>query len=144
MTWHRWFRISTLLEYRGGGSLQDATTASRCQLTVCSARSVPGTPLAEQARALAENDAAWGLPEDAGFVKLRELSITMTAPSRWAGRFGASELRLTVAGRNVATWTPYGGMDPEVNATGQRGVAALDNFAQPLVRYWTARVDVAF
>ncbi len=144
LTWRRWLRLSGTLEYRGGGSQVNLTAASRCQVMVCSARSVPGTPLAEQAQALADGLGLEGRPLDAGFIKLREVSLTLTAPAPWAARLGASALRLTLAGRNLATWTPYSGLDPEVNAVGQLGVPKMDSFTQPLVRYLTARLDVEY
>jgi hypothetical protein len=144
VAWRHWLRLSTTLEYRGGGSQQNLTAASRCQQIVCSERSVPGTPLADQARALADGLGLEGGPVDAGFVKLREVALTMTAPASWVARIGAKGLGLTLAGRNVATWTPYHGLDPEVNAAGELGVSRVDSFTQPLVRYWTARLDVQF
>jgi TonB-dependent SusC/RagA subfamily outer membrane receptor len=144
LAWRRWLHVSTTLEYRGGDSHLNLTSENRCQLVVCSARSVRGTPLAEQARAVAESHGIAVEPEDAGFVKLREVSLTMTAPAPWAARIGASALRLTLAGRNLATWTPYRGLDPEVNATGQLGVSRIDSFTQPLVRTWMARLEVEF
>lgn len=144
LAWRRWLHVSATLEYRGGDSHLNLTSENRCQLVVCSGRSMPGTPLAEQARAVAEGYGIGGEPEDAGFVKLREVSLTMTAPAPWAARIGASALRLTLAGRNLATWTPYRGLDPEVNAMGQQGVSRMDYFTQPLVRTLTARLDVEF
>jgi TonB-linked SusC/RagA family outer membrane protein len=50
--------------------------------------------------------------QDASFVKLREVSATYTFPERWT----RSRASLTLAARELATWTKYGGIDPEVNA----------------------------
>ena len=144
VAWHRWLGLSTTVEYRGGGSQQDLTAAGRCQVVVCAARSVPGTPLTEQARAVADGLGLEGQPLDAGFVRLREVSLTITAPATWAARVGAKTLHLTLAGRNLLTWTPYRGLDPEVNALGQRGVSMVDSFTQPLLRRWIARLDLEF
>src|SRR5256885_3154984 len=41
-----------------------------------------------------------GFYQDAGFIKLREISLTYIAPAAWAARFGASSLSITAAGRN--------------------------------------------
>ena len=60
------------------------------------------------------------------------------------GYFREQGLNVTLAGRNVASWTPYHGMDPEGNSRGQMGASMLDLFTQPPVRYWTARLDVEF
>ena len=53
-------------------------------------------------------------------------------------------MALTVSGRNLATWTSYRGLDPEVNASGPEGLTREDLFTQPLARYWTARLDLSF
>src|SRR6185312_7847043 len=54
--------------------------------------------------------------ENAGFLKLRELSLTWAVPVRWASRLTRGGLAVTLAGRNLATWTSYKGLDPELNA----------------------------
>jgi hypothetical protein len=56
--------------------------------------------------------------EDAGFVKLREVTLGYTLPSRFTQQLGGGMLhdtRLEVSGRNLATWTDYTGLDPEVS-----------------------------
>ena len=111
----------------------------RCSTTGETCRLPP-----EQAQALADGQGLEGRPQDAGFVKLREASLTMTAPAPWARRLGASMLRLTLAGRNLATWTKYKGLDPELNEAGQNNFTTADFLTQPPVRYWIGRVNVAF
>ncbi len=72
--------------------------------------------------------------EDASYVKLREISIAYTIRHPWISRFGLSDIRIRLSGRNLYTWTPYTGFDPETNrrqATGQRGG---DYFNQPQTR----------
>jgi hypothetical protein len=64
--------------------------------------------------------------EDAGFFKLREISASYTLPDRWAGAIGASRATITVAGRNLHTWTDYSGLDPE----SQSNPGDLDFFSQ--------------
>ncbi len=54
--------------------------------------------------------------EDAGFARLREVSLTWNVPDRYArGFFGARGTSLNVAARNLYTWTDYTGLDPEAN-----------------------------
>ena len=50
---------------------------------------------------------------DASYAKLRELSLSYDVPERWAGRIGARALSLTASGRNLHSWSPYTGLDPE-------------------------------
>jgi hypothetical protein len=67
----------------------------------------------------------------ASFTKLREISLSYDAPSRYAGLIGAQSLALTASGRNLGTWTKYTGLDPENNLGGQSGSIALDQSEYP-------------
>jgi hypothetical protein len=49
-------------------------------------------------------------------VKLREVSASYTLPENWLKRVGVSRAVVTLAGRELHTWTDYRGVDPEVNA----------------------------
>jgi len=145
LTLRRRIRIAGLLEYRGGNSQWNGTEEVRCIRGSCRASSDPSTPLADQvplAALQAGTQAGW--LESASFLKLRELSVAFTAPAAWAGRLGAASMTFTLAGRNLLTLTSYKGLDPEVNAHGTEGPAFEDLFTQPLPRYWTARLDLAF
>lgn len=54
--------------------------------------------------------------EDASFARLREVALTWNVPARYARALGgARSTALTVAGRNLYTWTDYTGLDPEAN-----------------------------
>jgi TonB-linked SusC/RagA family outer membrane protein len=74
--------------------------------------------------------------EDGSFVKLRELSASLTLDQRWVrNRLGFSSLDLRVAGRNLATWTDYKGLDPEANLGGSEFFTqGLDYFNNPQAR----------
>lgn len=50
---------------------------------------------------------------NARYVKLREMSLSYDAPSRIAAQFRARALSLTASARNLHTWSPYSGIDPE-------------------------------
>jgi len=140
------FRLYGLLDGRWGNKLDNATEQFRCQFGICHGFNLPSTSLADQAAA----DAAvfYGLEtgffEDGGFLKLREVSLTYTAPVQWASRIGASTLSLTLTGRNLATWTRYRGADPEISQSGQFNFSVADFLSQPPVRYFLARINVTF
>ena len=85
-----------------------------------------------------------GYIEDAGFIKLREVAVELTAPRRWARRVHVEGLSFTLAARNLAIWTDYTGLDPEVNSQGGNNFTTNDFFAQPPVRYLIARLNVTF
>jgi TonB-linked SusC/RagA family outer membrane protein len=81
--------------------------------------------------------------EDAGFVKLRELSLKYRLPTRWAAplaRLGASGASFSLIGRNLLTFTDYKGYDPEVGSVINR----LDSFDYPRYRTFTGSVEITF
>mgnify|MGYP003287088781 CR=1 FL=1 len=51
-------------------------------------------------------------------LKLRELSLAYTFNQPWVQRAGFSTIDLRLAGRNLAMWTDYRGLDPESNLGG--------------------------
>jgi hypothetical protein len=70
--------------------------------------------------------------------------VTFNAPKRWAEMARSSALSLTLAGRNLATWTDYKGLDPEVTSTPNQNFSTSDFLTLPPVRYLTARINLAF
>jgi outer membrane receptor protein involved in Fe transport len=74
--------------------------------------------------------------EDAGFVKLREISLGYTFDQPWVSRLlGFSSMELRVAGRNLHTWTDYTGIDPETSVLGAASpVRGVDYFNNPQSR----------
>jgi TonB-linked SusC/RagA family outer membrane protein len=91
--------------------------------------------------------------EKADFVKLRDVSLTYTVPRQWANRGGVESASITVAGRNLAMWTDYTGLDPEVNGYSNnllRGSGASSQFARidaysaPMMRRYTVQFNVTY
>jgi TonB-linked SusC/RagA family outer membrane protein len=74
--------------------------------------------------------------EDAGFVKLREISVGYTFDQPWVQRtLGFSSFEVRVAGRNLHTWTKYTGYDPETNLGGAiQSTRGMDYFNMPQAR----------
>ncbi|MCH8070144.1 MAG: TonB-dependent receptor [Candidatus Marinimicrobia bacterium] len=61
------------------------------------------------------------LIEDGSYVKLREVSLFYDFSNEQVNRWfsgAVTSLRLGVSGRNLATWTDYTGLDPEVSQFG--------------------------
>jgi TonB-dependent starch-binding outer membrane protein SusC len=147
-----WAHVSGLLDYKGGHRLLNYTRAYRCEDQVCADVYDVNTPLERQAAILAyvEHESYAGLIEDADFVKLREVALTLSAPRTMAQRFGIGGLSLTVAGRNLRTWTRYTGFDPEVNFQGGTTFASSgdfitgDQYTLPVNRFVTFRIDANF
>ncbi len=81
--------------------------------------------------------------EDAGFTKLREISLGYTFDSGFITRgLGLSSINLRVAGRNLKTWTHYSGLDPETNGTGAGLVQGVDWFNNPQSRSFVVTVGL--
>ena len=89
------------------------------------------------------NDPTSYFVEDAGFVKLRELSVRYRLGQRLIAplaRFGARAITLGVIGRNLLTFTGYKGYDPEVGGS----IVRLDSFEYPRYRTVTGSVQIEF
>ena len=151
--WHNMFRLTAQIDYKGGYWLKNSNERIRCnQRLNCSGLSNPQSPLWEQARVVALRDhplrTEGGFWEKGDYSKLRELALTFTAPKSWLEhRFmPGNRLSITLAGRNLKTWTQYTGMDPEaVTAPGGTGVEVEDPFqAVPPPRYVTLRFNLGF
>jgi hypothetical protein len=94
--------------------------------------------------------------EDGSFIRVREVSITYAVPRSLIRAFRVQSLTLTGAVRNLALWTRYSGVDPEVSNTGGDNVQPApttggnvvnndirEGFgAVPLARYWVVRLNV--
>ena len=145
-------RLSALVDHKGGQQLFNQTRQSRCTGSTansfCAERWVPGQSLEDQAaiQAVLKGISSAGFIEDASFTKLREVAVTLTAPTSLTRRFGFREdgLSLTLAGRNLKTWTDYRGFDPEVNGTGSTNLNAVEVYSVPPARSLVARIDVNF
>lgn len=72
--------------------------------------------------------------EKASFFRLSEVSVGYQLPSRWLRSLGVSGARLSLAGRNLHTWTKYRGLDPESRAgsTDQALIPPLQRFVATL------------
>ena len=160
--------VSALLERRAGNKQLNYTELFRCQTGYnngvqgaargqCQAVGDANAPLEEQARFLAARFGATtssgalsvtnaGFIEDADFIKLREVSLTFNVPQSVSNRFSALQgASLTLAGRNLATWTDYTGLDPEINETGGGANFTQGEFnTQPPLRYYTVRLNFTF
>ncbi|MGM0546804.1 MAG: TonB-dependent receptor domain-containing protein [Bacteroidota bacterium] len=70
--------------------------------------------------------------EDASYLKLRELSVSRTIFTEFAG---LESLRLRLSGRNLFSIDSYSGYDPEINTAGQRtAVRGFDFVEVPIPR----------
>jgi TonB-dependent starch-binding outer membrane protein SusC len=64
-------------------------------------------------------------------LKLREVSLSYEAPSALASKARASQAGLTLSARNLHTWTPYTGLDPESQFVGLGNPVSSDQAHMP-------------
>jgi TonB-linked SusC/RagA family outer membrane protein len=140
-------RVTATFDHRGGQKIYNLTGVYRNAIFLNgSAVQAPNASnLAQQAAAqAAASGFNGGYIEDASFTKLREVTLTLTLPQRFAAQAHASSATLTFAGRNLKTWTNYTGLDPELNAGAQSNFTTTDFLTAPQVRYFTARIALGF
>jgi TonB-dependent starch-binding outer membrane protein SusC len=145
LTLFKYFHVTSQFDHRDGNNILNFTEEFRCAFELCRGLYDAKAPLAQQAGDLV----ALGAGSDAYFInnaefwKLRELTFAVDAPPSIVNRLRLAALRFSVSGRNLKTWTPYKGVDPEGN-TSNTDFTNVEFTTQPPVRYWTARFDVAF
>ena len=117
------FSLNTVLDYQHGGDIINLTQFLYDDSGLAADY---GSKAWEYRMSGYNNGVMTPYIEDATFLKLREVSLSMQVPDRYLrnGRFGARSLRLSLSGRNLLTWQKYSGLDPEV---GNLGNAAIRN-----------------
>jgi hypothetical protein len=81
------------------------------------------------------------------WLKLRSLSLTYDFTSMLRSHQVIKNISATATGTNLATWTNYKGMDPEVSAaggTGGSGSTGIDYLGVPAVASFTFGINLTF
>jgi TonB-linked SusC/RagA family outer membrane protein len=81
--------------------------------------------------------------EDGSFLRLKYTTISYSVPADLVKKFGMKQLDCYVTFNNIACFTKYTGVDPEVGYGGMTGVST-DNNATPRSRDFTFSVTVGF
>ena len=145
----RRLRLHALVDFKTGhrkldfSTFQSCTQAVRCRENFYPAEFDP--------RRIAAITAAGNLVDfaivDADLAKLRELSATYALPDRWAAALGASRATLSLAGRELYTWTRYSGLEPEaMYLGGSRGgnYGGWEQNITPQLTRWVVAVNVGY
>lgn len=74
-------------------------------------------------------------------MRVREIAVRWSIPARFSGAIG-TRADLTVAGRNLATWTHYRGLDPEVSYQNPDILPRQEFLVMPLPRELVVRLDL--
>lgn len=91
-------------------------------------------------------DASSHFVEDASYLKLRELAVSYTINSDKLGVLSdyISDIKLSVIGRNLLTFTNYTGWDPEVALRANSTNYRIDEYSYPNFRTFSGSVQVRF
>jgi TonB-dependent starch-binding outer membrane protein SusC len=151
VTLFRYVRVNALFDRRDGITVYDGTDDFRCLNQFQNGQDCndPHAPAQHQAAAVALNGPDYRLTQseygyllNGSFWKFRELTFKLSAPNSWVGRFlHGHSASISLSGRNLATWTAYRGLDPEINGSGPNSVANAQFFTQPPTRVWVGRLD---
>ena len=84
--------------------------------------------------------------EPAGFVKLREVTLSYRVPRGLASRVGATDANVFVTGRNLRVWSDFSLGDPEGDVYGgnNAGGQYFRWFNEPQTRSFVAGFRTAF
>jgi TonB-linked SusC/RagA family outer membrane protein len=121
-------RLYGLLDWHKGGKIANLTNAYFDPVTNDNLGFLADTA-ASHARNIYINTNGGSYLEDAGFVKLREISVSYLLPRTVISNLfaAAQDVRLEVSGRNLKTWTSYTGYDPEVSNFSNQNIGRIQD-----------------
>jgi TonB-linked SusC/RagA family outer membrane protein len=109
------FSVYAMADYATGYKRLDNNLRIRCQIFYTCAEYLQ--PEKANPRELVQMQTNGTLRDfvinNARYVKLREVSLSYDAPADIAARAGAKNGGFTLSARNLHSWTPYTGLDPE-------------------------------
>jgi TonB-linked SusC/RagA family outer membrane protein len=143
-------RLYALLDFKGGHRLFNNNEILRCTgalgAGLCEANYFPERYSPVYLAATVGNASAQGIVDQyyqsGSFVKLREVSASYTVPPRWV--WGASAATVSIAARELHTWTDYRGLDPEVNSAGAASAFLQDQAVTPPLSRLIATINLRF
>lgn len=147
-------RVFTLFDRAAGHKKNDTSGSFRNPFIpeisgdrIYAFRQAESTPEEQAALELSGANTRWMFAQDASFVKWREFTMSYPIPDRIVSMIagGVASADITIGGRNLYTWTSYGGLDPEVSSGGGRDYFRTSEFyTQPPVRAFFGRISVTF
>jgi len=148
VTLYKNFRLNALVDFKRGYKKLDGNRRVRCNLFgLCRENYFPEE---FDPKVIAETQGGTAfvtnLIHDASFAKLREVALTYTLPPAWAGLVSASHASVTVAGRNLHTWTDWPGLEPEASFLGgtRGGYGQWEQNVMPQLATFITSINVGF
>ncbi len=148
VTLQKRFRFYGLVDFKRGNKLLNADELLRCSIFRLCLANINPQDFSPTYVADVQNGSglvfANSFIQDAGFARLREVSASYDLPASWAGPLRARGATLTVAGRNLHTWTNYSGLDPESRAGVTGTQAAFGQAVTPTLAQFLASLSLRF
>jgi TonB-linked SusC/RagA family outer membrane protein len=143
-------RLYALVDFKRGHRKFNADELIRCTgllgARLCEANFYPQqySPiyLAETVGTALQSGLIGQYVQDASFAKLREVSATYTVPERWV--WGASAATITIAARELHTWTNYRSLDPENGVNNSASTQSQDQAITPPLTRLIATLNLRF
>ena len=82
--------------------------------------------------------------EDGSYLRLKNVTLGYSFPSKWMSKIKVSKLRLYASANNLYCFTKYSGYDPEVNGKSSPLMPGLDNCAYPKNTAYTMGLEITF
>jgi TonB-dependent starch-binding outer membrane protein SusC len=82
--------------------------------------------------------------EDGSFLRLKTVSFGYNLPAKMLQRLKLKALRVYASGQNLATWTKYSGIDPEVSVFNSVLTPGFDYSPYPRPRVVTVGASISF
>ncbi|MFS4492290.1 SusC/RagA family TonB-linked outer membrane protein [Maribacter sp. 2308TA10-17] len=81
--------------------------------------------------------------EDGSFLRLKNLQLGYSLPSKITEKIGANSVRVYLQGTNLLTFTEYTGFDPEINARGNDQInLGIDSNVYPQAKILTFGINL--
>lgn len=146
--WKNW-TLTALVDWRNGGFTSDMTQnlwdEGGNARDYNAASPVAGVPLGQWRYAAFAGGDIRTYVSDGTNVKLREVTVTFTAPKSWASVAKAREMRFSLQGRNLAMLSKYWSYDPEFNNFGSQNYNRfIDLGPYPSSRQFFFSVDLGY
>lgn len=143
--WNGRLRVSAGFEYVHGIT-QMNTFAEALRMNSAAAYD-PTTPLRAQAcivASLSPHSDSYCFYETVNVLRLRDLSIGLTVPDRFAHLLRAQSATFYLLGSNLGVWSQYEGIDPMANTADAAGNRVLGGAAVPRGKTWTLRARLTY
>jgi TonB-linked SusC/RagA family outer membrane protein len=143
-------RLHTLVDFKNGNRVYNANDNIRCTglvgVALCRENYYPDEATPVQLAEMTGSATSLGMIDEwfqpGSFAKLREVSLTYTLPEQML--HGFTRASVTVAGRELHTWTHYKSIDPESNDNTSFSSITHDQAVVPPLSRILATINITF